>query len=175
MAAYNFSAGAVLPRGTDPQVVGNRLDYLCKKSGLGRLSELSPKLVVEDARSLQSPLHKVFEAKGLWDDKRAAEQARLEFAGYLVRHIYVEVIAHSGERRIQRAFVSVPSKQDKGRVYTPFATAISDEEWREYMLESAKSDFTTFKNKYANLKELAVLWDAGKTVFARSPRKNKAA
>lgn len=170
MPAYNFIDGTVLPKHTDAQVIGERLNYLSKKGGFGGIHRLAPAVVVEDARTPQSPLHQVFADKGLWDDARAAEQARLQFAGYLVRHVHVEIISN-GERKSTRAFVSITNKESKRKFYVPFAEAFSDEDMRAQLLASARAEYLSFKHKYEHLKELAELWEAGDVAFARAHKK----
>jgi hypothetical protein len=62
------------------QAVGERLEALRKKA-----AALTPELVLSDAKSTRSPLHRYFE----WDDTLAAQKYRIDQAGDLIRSVQV--------------------------------------------------------------------------------------
>ena len=83
---------------------GLRLVQLTPKNG-----RLHPSVVVQDAKSLLSPLHDWFE----WNDQKAAKKHRLNQARELIRSI--DIVELSSKKR-HRAFVQV---EKIGYRYTP--------------------------------------------------------
>lgn len=67
--------------------------------------------IVEAARKGRSTFWQVFERAGLWDDRRAAEVARLTFARYILRAITVHLEVTEGAVE-QPAFIAVRYTDD---------------------------------------------------------------
>lgn len=65
------------------KAVAERLEKIRARNG----GVLTPEHVVEDARSVKSPLHEMFP----WSDKEAAHKHRLDIAREIIRHVRVEI------------------------------------------------------------------------------------
>lgn len=127
----------------DAQVVGNHLERIRQR----HQDELTPELVVKDARRENSPLHSVFE----WNDDAAAHQWRLEQARNLLRKI-VFVPDELPDAEPQRYYVHL----DNGRsYYTSVIAAMSDEEKKQRVLRTALKELESFERRYRGLEELA--------------------
>jgi hypothetical protein len=135
-----------LPGGVSPQVAGEQIELMRIKAGF-----VTPEMLVKKAKAKSSPLHGCF----TWDDKKAGELRRLDEARFLLRMVTVE-IETDDEPVTTRAFVSVSDDP----VYTTIASAMSDSDMRESLLNQAKKELRSFKSKYAQLKELAVVFTA---------------
>lgn len=150
---YAWRDGARLQKGARvvAQVVGARLEQL-RIAGDG---ELTPEVVIADARHSASPLHSLFE----WDDTEAAHQYRLVQARALIRSVVVRYRAAPGDgARSVVAFVNV--KDRDRQYYTATALALSDPERRAIVLRQAWEDFQTLRKRYAQLTEFAQLFAA---------------
>lgn len=159
---YKWADGSQV-KGVKAQVAGSHLERLRKRHN----EVLTPRIVVEDARSPASPLHPVFE----WNDKRAAEKHRLEQAGYILRAVVVVTSEEQEELRTVRAFVSVI--EDDARGYTSIIRAMGKQELREQVLSQALQDFRALQTKYKELAELArVFWEL-KKVRVKTVKKSK--
>lgn len=146
MKRYKFAKGCPAA-GLDVEKVGETLESLAARFGY-----LEPALVVREARAVESPLHAAFE----WDDKRAGEQFRLQQARYLIRE--VRVVTEQGEESIeQRVFVNVTTENHRG--YMPVVQVMSDEVLREQVLNKAKNDLLSWRERYKDLQELARIYD----------------
>lgn len=143
---YGWRPGSRI--GIDAQAAGKELAQIERKEG-----GLSPEAVVERARSDNSALHGHFE----WDDAAAAEQHRLSQAGELIRAIVVDVSRSNTEpAKPTRAFVSV--EREDSRAYVSTVTAMSDAALRKQVLERAWNELLAVRRKYADLRELAAVF-----------------
>lgn len=129
-------------RGMEANVIGAYLDRIQSKEAL------TPKIIVENARSPKSPIHRVFE----WDDSAAAEKWREEQAQHLIRHIVIIVSDDADELKQGPAYVSVVI--DKQQQYVPTMVAIKSPDLRSQMLEYALRDLQAFEKKYREVFEL---------------------
>jgi hypothetical protein len=112
---------------------------------------LTPRLVLEEARAPEHPLHSRFE----WDDTLAAESWRLEQAHHLimrVRIVYIEGTHKNGPQRI-RAFHSMPD----GAGYKPAAEIAADEFLSELVLQEMERSWFALKRKYGHFAEFIKL------------------
>ncbi len=141
-----YAAKRGLPGGVEPQIVGEQIDKIKQKSGF-----VTPEMLVAKAKAKSSPIHDCF----TWDDKKAGKLRRLDEARYLLRSVTVE-IETDDEPVITRAFVSVADES----VYTTIRAAMADDDMRENLLDQAKNELRAFEVKYAQLKELAVVFAA---------------
>lgn len=126
----------------DPNVVGE----VCAR--LEREGRLSASELVNESRDEASPLHGMFE----WDDEVAAEKYREVQAGKIIRSIVVKV---EDSPLPFRAFSSLKPQQ-----YVSTKNALSREDTRRVLLDSAKRELEAFRRKYRALEELAEVFDA---------------
>lgn len=147
----------------DAQIVGERLEAIRARAG-----NLTPELVLRDARNIRSVLHEHFE----WDDTVAAERYRLDQAGHLIRSVQVEymeaeqaqerqislVASSEPSARVTRAFVAVV--RDGGRGYESTERAMADPELRRQVLERAHGELNAIARKYKEVSELADVFAA---------------
>jgi hypothetical protein len=145
MNIYRFSEHGA-PSGVTAQIAGERLEQLQAAHEV-----LTPKLIVEDARSEEAALHPIFE----WDDSLAAEQHREQQARGLMRSIrLIQVGEQSCEP--QRVYLNVSTGTQRG--YCTSARIMSDDVLREQVLARAKDDLKAWRVRYAELQELADLF-----------------
>lgn len=144
---------------------GSRINLDAQKAGeeLAKLQKskndlLEPVDIVSSARDPRSVLHPHFE----WDDSRAAEAFRCDQARELVRSLTIDISRSNLEARPVRAFVNVETGGERGYVTT--ATAMSSAELRKQVLEKAWAELEAWRNRHAELTELARIFsmiDAG--------------
>lgn len=133
---------------------------------------VTPNLLVDEARSPKSPLHKCF----CWDDTEAAEQYRLIQAAALIRRIKVTV--ETGENRSVRvrAFVNVieptPTTEEPEQIdehgmncrpkgiYVGFADAMRVDDYRDQVIKQCLRDVSAFRAKYSALNEATAILEA---------------
>lgn len=111
---------------------------------------LLPGAVVNAARPVSSVLHSRFE----WDDSKAGEAYRIWQARQLIR-VCVEVIPQT-DKPVE-VFVSLTSDRDDGG-YRMQTKVLSDAEMRKQLLADALAELEVFREKYARLRELAVVF-----------------
>ena len=151
MMVYRFKDAAHLNPKLDAQAVGDRIAELRESEGAG----FTPETVVRDARSKRSPLHLAF----TWDDAAAAEQYRLQEAGYLIRNVVTIVTAEHGDHEV-RAFVPVTVRDVEERRYIPLFTAMNDEDYRRQILATALGEMLALRRKYQDLEEFSRIFKA---------------
>lgn len=122
---------------------------------LARAGTMTPERVVAAARSADSALHDGF----TWDDTEAANKCRIEEAKLILRAIVV-VEERDGMEVEVRAFCNVREKDDEGGyedkgIYVPTHKAMSDADYREYVLRQALRDAEAYANRYRAFEELA--------------------
>ncbi|MFH1602473.1 MAG: hypothetical protein ABIH03_01030, partial [Pseudomonadota bacterium] len=158
MSVYKFADGYPA-RGMDSQAVGEALDGLNNKHG-----GLTAEIVLTAARPKASPMHNAF----IWNDADAARKYRLRQAGHLIR----AVVVHSDDMPTVRRFVNVIiADEDEAamRYYMTLDAALSDEDCRKYVLSNAKGELANFRDKYANLQEVAAVIEVIDRVVPRKP------
>ena len=128
--------------------VGKVFEKIEKKNG-----ELTPALVLEEARPEKSILHSVFE----WRDDVAAEKYRLEQASYLIRAMVIEVEDETEEPYEVRAYVNV-SESTSGS-FININNAFKNTETREIVLKRALDELRAFEKKYASLTQFSKLFE----------------
>ena len=130
------------------QSASEAIKELAEKTG-----NLTPELVLKEAKKKTSPLHSHFN----WDDTQAAHSYRLLQASALIRKIKVEYSVSESKSVLVRAFHNVREGGDEGNergVYVSVAEAFSVESYREQILAQCKRDMTAFRQKYAALDEV---------------------
>ncbi len=137
-----------LPGGITPQVAGEEIERIKQKSGF-----ITPVMLVAKAKAKSSRIHDCF----TWDDTEAAKLHRINEAKFLLRMIQVE-IGSDEETVVTRAFVSV--SEGDSTAYQTIQTVMGDDDLREQLLQQALKELRSFKQKYAQLKELAKVFAA---------------
>ncbi|SNT19418.1 hypothetical protein [Sphingopyxis indica] len=143
---YQWKPGSV--HRIDPQAAGEEMERIRVRQN-GRLEAVD---VVRESRDPEAPLHDEFE----WDDAKAADAHRVTQAMAMIRHITVLTPKRSGEDAPIRAFVSVV--RDTDRSYTSTAHALSDAELRQQVLDQAWRELEAWRNRHAELTELAEIF-----------------
>lgn len=124
----------------------------CEKLRKLNSGKLTPKLVVDDARSTNAPTHVCFQ----WDDALAAEEFRLAQARTMLRSITVQATKDS-EPVTQ--YVNVQFAEEEERAYTSVHDAVQDPELRRQLLDKAISEVAAWRRKYREYTELSALFD----------------
>jgi len=141
---------------------GNAMDCFKELQGIKKAhgGVLEPATIVKKAKPVKNPLHKNF----TWDDSVAGQKYREEEARRVVRSIEVVMKPATGApERAVKAYVSVsssPVKQTKGSVYVTVDEALSDQIMRDEVLARAIREALSFRKKYAELSELAMVFSA---------------
>lgn len=136
----------------DAQKVGEALEEVrLKHEGF-----LDEKDVVAEASNRSSALHPYFE----WNDKRAANEYRLDQARDLIRSIVVSYPESQNES--VRYYVSVKPSEDQEARYYPTELAVKNEDMRQNILAAALRDMKSFMKRYEQLQELSKLFNAMK-------------
>ena len=97
----------------------------------------------------------------MWDDAKAADRARLEYAGRLIR-VYL-IKSTDDQKEPVRALVSLVDdrKPNSGLPgYRRLADVMSDVGLRENLIQTALMELRACRRKYNQLKELAKVWEA---------------
>jgi len=147
------------------EIAGKRFEELQAKHG-----EITPKIVLDDARGVKSPLHHCFE----WDDGKAAEQYRLQQAGLMIRALVVTV-EDAEIPKPTRAFVNVADVSEKQGRFIAISTALSKEETKRAVLARAMLELSQFRAKYEDLQELVDVFAAVDKLTRKQKKKEKAA
>jgi hypothetical protein len=141
----------------------------------------APRVLLEAARSPDSPLHRYF----TWDDSLAGERYRLAQAGALYRTVKMQIVRMDAEaREIKfeqiRAVISVPSDRKKkdSKSYGRTTAVASDEQRRASVLRGIVREIVALRNKYAKFSELHDVWiaidDAADQFDPPSTKRNRA-
>lgn len=117
--------------------------------------ELTPQIVVDEARPKGAPLHDRFE----WNDKLAGEAYRRVQAQQLIRSVRIEYTSEpSGERKFIRGFHSLRESGDAEREgYAPTEEIAQDELAMRILLKQCEREISDLKRKYGHLAEFAEL------------------
>lgn len=120
-----------------------------------KAGELTPELVVDEARPKTSELHHRFE----WDDEIAGEAYRRVQAAELIRSVKVVFSdASTGERKSIRAFHSCRAAGDADRGgYAPTDEIIADDLSLRILRQEFAREIADLKRKYGHLDDY-VAW-----------------
>lgn len=135
---------------------------------------LKQQAIVDFARKPDTALHEDFDHQGLWDDAVAAERARLDYAGRIMR-LYL-VPAKDDQKEPVRALVSLIQDRtvQSGRPgYRALEDVMEDESLQENLLQTALMELRAFRRKYERLKQLASIWDALDAVEVSAQKRNE--
>lgn len=143
--------GYVYASRANPEVVAKRIRSLIQKHG----DIITPEIIVEDAKSVNSPLHNLFE----WDDTEAAIKYRERQARDLL--VSIRVLIDDNEENSQpiRAFVNIID-EEAGSGYIDSIRAVAIDEYREQLLMRALREINAWISRYNEFQELAELQKA---------------
>ena len=120
---------------------------------------ITPEAIVEEAADHNSPIHSEFE----WDDSVAALEHRKETARTMTRSI--QVIRKEAPNVVAREFeiqiVSNNEAEKKGtpmRCYRTTEDLLKDPVERDRLMSRAIKELAAFRNRYAGLSELVVVF-----------------
>lgn len=157
--SYSWKPAAARFQDVDPQAVYEALEELRIECG----GLLGPSDVVEAAKTQDHPLHPVFP----WDDAEAARIGRESIAREVLRSIRVKIITPAKKEIDTRAFVSTPDPKAGGRTYNAVSHALESPEGRAVVLRQAWLQLRAWRDRYAELTELAEVFDAIDSVFLK--------
>lgn len=89
--------------------------------------EITPDMVVADAKRADSPIHEHFEARGLFNPEKCMEVAQLNEARYLIRGVPLRIKSDKRTLQVPR-YVRDPSKGSKEQGYISADRIKSDED-----------------------------------------------
>jgi len=141
------------------QIVGERLEAIKAERG-----EITPRAVVDDARSANSPLHKLF----TWDDAKAADYWRIEEARKVIGSIVIAKVDGATVARETRAFVHISTG---GERYEPIQQAMAVKELRDEVLARAQQEILNWRARYSAYQEFAEVHAAIDETFAEKAAK----
>lgn len=135
------------------QEAGEHIESLIDKNG-----EVTPKMLVDDARPEGALLHPCFE----WNDQKAAEQYRRDQAKNMISNLVTVSIKEESPCPQTPAFVNIKERNESAAyIYT--TVALSNEKTKEQVLKNAKMELDMFRRKYETLIDMS---DLLKEVFA---------
>lgn len=155
MAAYVFREHGAInlnlpPQGRDANVIGSRLAELRNEQ-----PELTPRIIVDDARPDDAVLHDYFE----WRDDIAGEKWRVEQARSMARSVMVVIEEETTREPIRtRAFVGVMNESRTEHRFEPIATVLNDKALYAQICRRALADLDSFRERYSqftSLKQIA--------------------
>lgn len=113
--------------------------------------ELTPDLVIQEARADDHPLHARFD----WDDESAGEHWRKHQASELIRSVKVvyREATENEEARTVRAFHAV--RGPRGHAYQPAEKVRDDPFTRQLVLNDMRRDWEALKRRYERFAEFA--------------------
>lgn len=126
------------------------LTYQYQKHG-----ELTPQIVVDEARPETAPLHNRFE----WNDVLAGEAYRRVQAAELIRSVRITFSDNkTGERRSVRGFHSLRQAGDSDRGgYAPTEEILQDDLATKLLLRELKREIADLRKKYGHLEEFVTI------------------
>lgn len=122
--------------------VTEELDRLAKEHG-----HLTPELVVDEARTPQSPLHQHFD----WDDSVAAERWRREQARHLIIQCRVTVTTPRNGEVTLRRYTALPVNESPTRPHRYVRTEDAMRTDRDLVIQQAKVEVDRLRRKYEAL------------------------
>ena len=132
----------------DPNVIGKELEILTNELG-----SITVDTYVRQARNPESPLYETI----THDKDIAIEKLNKIEAGHILRCLITVKIENDGSKR------DVPTLQnisERGGEYTRTEIALGNADGRKIALKEALAQMRWFRKKYAELKELAAVFEA---------------
>lgn len=149
---YEWKAGSRFPVGA--QIAAERLNMIREENGA-----ITPRAVVEDASSGNSPLHKCFE----WDNEKAADLFRIKQAQKMIGALIVAQVDEAPVKRETRAFVHIENGVNR---YEPIQVAMASVDMRAEVLAKAQQEIKMWRARYAAYNEFATVHTAIDKAFA---------
>ncbi|WP_432678085.1 hypothetical protein ACRAJ3_25330 [Rhodococcus pyridinivorans] len=117
--------------------------------------ELTPQLVVDEAREETHPLHSRFE----WDDAVAGEAYRRVQAAEIIRSVKIVFDeTPQGEKKYIRAFSSLSqSAEATDRGYVPTEEIVQNDLSCRLLLQQLRRDVAALQTKYGHLEEFCAI------------------
>jgi hypothetical protein len=143
---YMARSGAPF-KAEDAQEIGKFVESVQDKSTKGILEA-----VRKDRNCI---LHAYIE----WDNKEAAEEFRLQQIRNIVNHITIE-ITQLGDGHPVRAFYSINDASHEDATYVNVESVFSNTEYRNQVIERAKSELRNWMERYKQYSELSSIVDA---------------
>lgn len=112
-------------------------------------SDLTPEILVREARPKRHPLHDRFE----WDDAIAGESWRRHQAHELITSVRITYRSDSGAHRDVRAFLAVPREDRQQPSYEPVNEIAVDPFKARLVLSEMERDWRNLKGRYEALAE----------------------
>lgn len=128
----------------DPTIVGREFEKIEQQYG-----KITSDYVLQDATPEASPLHELFE----WDDAVAGHKYRLSQATNIIINLAYEPEKNPKPKPV-RAFYNVATDEKKGK-FINVHSAFTNPDTRDIILQRARKELESFKEKYQNLSELA--------------------
>lgn len=142
-----FSWGATW-YSANAQLVGEELEQI------ERNNTITPEHIVEYAeRHKDSELYKCFE----WDDKEASKKWRLNQARLILGSIKLEI--KEEPKKVQRVYFSVKDKDTEEKTFKNINEILKNDEEYQQLIDKAKRDIESCKEKYEDLIEKQDLKD----------------
>lgn len=151
MSEFRWKGAAAKFRKHDVREVGEALTRVREQCG-----KLDPSDIVEASANRKSVLHRIIPQ----GDKEAARIGREAIASSLIRSIVLRSERAGGKPIDTRAFVSVRDPSTKKQTYQGIEETMATEEGREYLLRRAWLQLKSWRQCYADLSELAEVFDA---------------
>lgn len=141
---YSWKWGA--PGGIPADVAGPIMEELSERNG-GRIEKQE---LVDLARPAESPLHNAF----TWDDAQAAEERRLDQAGYLIRSLEIRHVDVPGAPPEPNHKVRVFFKDpDTPRQFVNVRIVMSDQDLYEKIIGEVKEHIAELRDKVRALQD----------------------
>lgn len=116
-----------------------------------RHGQLTPALVVDEARDPAHPLHNRFE----WDDSKAGEAWRRSQAQELIRSVKVvyREATETERGKSVRAFHAI--RRENGHVYEPVEKVVEDPFTKKLLLADMEREWKALHRRYQEFQEFA--------------------
>lgn len=133
---------------------------------LERLPDKNPETIVKHAQASKSPAHRLF----TWSDTQAAREFRLIQARMLLGSFVIETIVTTKGRKDKTIIAPYVSRCAPGH-YEVTTVAMGVSKKRQFMLAAALKQLNRWRQRYAALSELAVVFSAIDEVDAQNKRR----
>lgn len=123
--------------------------------------EITPKQVVDIAKSEDSVMHGFFE----WDDSIAGQKYRENQASKMLRNIEI-IHLDDEEKPVAQPVRYFEVNSSRTSTYVPTRLIMQDIDEYSKLLERAKNDLIAFQKRYATLTELDSIFEEIKNLLA---------
>jgi len=130
-------------RGVDPNIAGQEIKRITTKSG----GKVKPETVIMESKKKSAPLHPMFD----WNETEAAHNWRKAQArGILGNLVQVEIINNEPEKVRSMVCVAVRDENDEsqGKAYMPIQDAMNDPEYRQQVINEARSELEGWQRRF---------------------------